>query len=147
MENDNLSQERIIAEARSAAADKLITPWWYHPSLGLLAAGYVVGLSLLDLKLWFLVLLPFLAGIFVLMLAYRKHTGVWAEQNTSGTSKYWMYASGVVVALAAIAGVLTNRYTDAIWLVAVIAVVVLVSTVVLGRTYDRVLRADLRSGR
>ena len=31
----------LVAASRAALADRLVTPWWYHPALGVLVGGLV----------------------------------------------------------------------------------------------------------
>ncbi|MDF1703848.1 MAG: hypothetical protein P1U38_03675 [Aeromicrobium sp.] len=141
------SSLEVVAAARCAAADRLVTPWWYHPVLGALFAGYAVSIALGDT--WVLLggIVVFFAGLALLVSAYRRKTGIWLSGHQNGPASRWAGAMGVVGALGIVGAILLS-YTgvsDA-WVWAV-AVAMGVAIVPIGRTYDRVLRADLRGER
>lgn len=142
--HENEASLAAIADARRAAADRLVTPWWYHPVLGLLFIGYVAAVSLGGTLVMLGGLAVFFGGLYLLMAAYRRTTGIWLWGYQGGRATPWAYAMGAVGGLGA-AGAIGLSYADVgdrwIWTV---AVVMGLTIVVMGRQYDRVLRADLR---
>lgn len=133
-----------VAAARRAAADRLVTPWWYHPILGALFAGYALTIALGDRWVLLAGVVVFFAGLALLVGAYRRKTGIWLSGFEAGGATKWAYLMGVVGGLGIVAAVLLS-YTDAsdAWVWAV-AVAMGVAIVPIGRTYDRELRAELR---
>ena len=133
-----------VAEARRAAADRLVTPWWYHPVLGALFAGYAVAIALGNT--WVLLggIVVFFAGLALLVSAYRRKTGIWLSGFEAGGATRWAYLMGVAGGLCIAAAVLLS-FTDVsdgwVWAVAAVLGAAIVP---IGRTYDRELRAELR---
>ncbi len=133
-----------VAAARRAAADRLITPWWYHPVMGALTVVLMMTLALRD-DLWMLVgPLVFFAGLGLLVLAYRRKTGVWISGLDSAAAAPLASLAGIAVGVGLV-GALAMGVLDVpagfIW---ALAAAVFVAIVVLGRRFDQVLRADLR---
>lgn len=134
-----------IAAARAAAADRLVTPWWYHPILGLIV-GHVVVAYGVGGSWWRLIsLVVVLIGVAALMTAYRRVTGVWISGFRSGPATRWAYAMGGAIVAGLIASRLVGGLTDAhavwIWLM---GLAVAIFVVIIGHVYDRALRAHLR---
>ncbi len=142
-DGDDASLEAVAA-ARRAAADRLITPWWYHPVLGALFAGYAVAISLGEPWVLVIAMVVFFGGLALLVGAYRRKTGIWLSGYQGGRAARWAYVMGLAGALA-IAGAVLLSFADApdgwVWGVAVAMGVAIVP---IGRQYDRELRADLR---
>ena len=137
----------LIAAARSAAADRLITPWWYHPVLGLLAAQLVLGYALGGAVVRIACLVVYLLGIALLVRAYRAMTGMWISGLRPGRARRSAIAIGVLFAACMIAATVGHDIAGHWWPAAVAAAVALAGAIVLGRRFDDVLRAELRAGR
>ena len=137
----------LVAGARQAAADRLITPWWYHPILGLLAAQLVLGYALGGAVARFGCLAVFFIGITALVQAYRRATGMWISGLRPGRSRRSAIALGALLGICLIGAVVAHEATDAWWPAALLACVALGGTILLGRRFDAVLRSELRAGR
>lgn len=133
-----------VVAARAAAADRLVTPWWYHPALGLMLAVYVVGLSLGGVVLDLVLLLLFLGGVLLLVRAYRRMTGVWVDGMSAGPARRWALAMGAVIFVVAVAATVVPRLSDTVWPTYVLAALLVPVTVVLGRRFDEAVRRGLR---
>ncbi|GAA5043863.1 hypothetical protein HNP84_004506 [Thermocatellispora tengchongensis] len=146
MESDSAEGLALIAEARAAVADRLITPWWYHPLYGLLIAGCVLafGLGSTVLKIGGVVLL--VVGSAALTRLYRRLTGLWVSGLHAGPAGRWIGAWGAVTLSAAVAALGVGALTGLRWPVWCLAVVGFAASVVLGRGFDSALRAQLRAG-
>jgi hypothetical protein len=147
MESEELGKHlAAVRTGRSAAADRLVTPWWYHPILGLLVAGLLVAYGIGSRWVVGATLVVFFGGVAALVTAYRSRTGVWVSGFSAGGASRWAYALGGLI-LACFAGALVARYvhhTDwAAWAAAVVAVV---GTVLIGRRFDVALRERIRRG-
>src|SRR5690606_33731028 len=149
MENNDVQQPdplTMIGEARTAAAERLVTPWWYHPILGLLLAGHLVAFSFGDTLVRSVATLLFLAGIALLVQTYRRLTGVWISGFEAGRASRWAYAMGALVGVLMVASLVIVWTTSLAWPTWVMAAVVGVAVVVRGRRFDVALRAQLRAG-
>jgi hypothetical protein len=146
MENNSAEALNIIAETRAAAADRLITPWWYHPIFGLLLADYVLGVSLGTTPAKLTASLVFIAASLALATTYRRLTGVWVSGFDAGPAGRWAKALGALVGIAALGGWAIASWTQVTWPVWCLAVLALAGGVVLGRRFDSALRAQLRAG-
>lgn len=135
------------AEARQKLAERISTPWWYHPALGLLmgllilAVGGSIGNGLVVLPL-------VLVGTFGLGLLYRNLSGVDLRRpNAPDGGKRGRAMLAIVLATlvtsCALSYLLGHEFDlqQAPWILAAVALVVIV---VAGRAYDNSLRSQLR---
>jgi hypothetical protein len=137
----------LVADARAAAADRLVTPWWYHPALGLLGAQLIFGYAVGGTAVKLACLAMYLLGIAALVRAYRSLTGMWISGLRPGRARRSAIAIGVLFAVCMIAAIIGADVADHWWPAAVVAAVGLAGTIVLGRRFDDRLRAELRAGR
>jgi hypothetical protein len=140
-EHDQLA---AIAQARANLADRLITPWWYHPVLGLLFGAYVVAVGLGNTVLRSLAVVLFVLCCTLLMQVYRRMTGVWVNSTMPGPARRWAVAMGVICGVVVAGGIMIGLFADVPWVVWSLGALAGVVIVVLGRHYDTVLRAQLR---
>jgi hypothetical protein len=146
MENNAAEQLAAITTARAAVADRLITPWWYHPILGLLLAGYVLGMGLGNTAYKLAAAVLFVAGGSALANAYRRLTGVWVSGlDAAGRARRWAIGMAALVGVIAVTAWLIGAWTDLRWPVWTLAAVAFAGTVVLGRRFDSALRVQLRA--
>ncbi|MEU6857370.1 hypothetical protein AB0B28_00635 [Glycomyces sp. NPDC046736] len=135
-----------VEQSRSEVADRLVTPWWYHPILGILVGGLsaVAGSGAGLAIVWGAVAL-FGIGIYLLATAYRRLTGVWVGGYEGGPRSRRSVMVATVVGVAIVGtGAVVGLGLDLWWPSTVAGVVVAVLTVVWGRRFDALLRADLR---
>lgn len=145
MENEAEEQLALIAETRARLADRLVTPWWYHLSLGALMGVLVLAIGLGIGNGWFAVVVAVVVvGEGVLVGAYRRTMGVWTE-TWDGFPRWtaWVAFGVALVLFGASAAV--HLWTALVWPVWVIAAVTAVAFVVLGRWTDAVWRRRLRA--
>ena len=91
-----------------------------------------------------LAVVVFLVGLFGLMRAYKRQTGVWISGFDAGRASRWAYAMGAAVAVAIGLAFWGHAVFDAAWPVIAAGVLAAVSVVVLGRRFDAALREQLR---
>lgn len=138
-----------VATARRRLAERLYTPWWYHPVLGLLLGTLVLQLGgALGRPAMFLI--PVLVlGIIVLGRIYRRLSGIDLYGNEApdggqrGRSLLAIYVCGIIICFAT--GFLLGNQLGIAWTPWVIAAILVAGTVVVGRRYDGLLRTQLRS--
>ena len=139
-----------VAASRTSVADRLITPWWYHPALGgILAALVLVGA--LDAHNAIRITVALLAAISIgaLVGLYQRTTGLWVDlRNLGPTSmRWWVVYLALVVVIVGIS--LLPSIADITlpaWGALLLAAVILFGTIVLGRRMDDAMRADIRAG-
>ena len=137
-----------VRAARGLVADRVRSPWWYHPALGisfafafatvsiswgLIPYGVIIGLSLVPT---------------VLTLAVKRTTGVAIDRYmaTPGARRE-SYVYSLLFVLLIAAGLALEWAADLRWSMAGCGVLVLVLTVVMGRRIEEALALDLRAGR
>jgi len=136
-----------IGASRAEMADRLVTPAWYHPALGLLAGGVLVSAESHRWWVFTCAALVYAVGCGVLVSSYRKLTGIWVGGLRRGPAG--RISMQLMIALYAVAGL--DALLDlglgqrGAFVVGGLAAFVLV--VVLGRRFDEALRAELRASR
>lgn len=140
-----------VAASRNSVADRLVTPWWYHPILGLCLAAIVL-VNALDLHnvVKLVVALTAAVSMGILVGAYQRLTGLWVDtRNLGPTSRRWWLA--YVVVIFVVVGVpFLPAFTDQplpTWLAIAFTAVAFIATVVLGRRIDSAMREEIRTGR
>ncbi|MGP5641557.1 hypothetical protein ACTXPS_19220 [Brachybacterium tyrofermentans] len=130
---------------RAQLAERVVTPWWYHPILGA-SVAMIVGAQALPGALSPAVLALGAAMIPVLVMVYTRSYGVVARAPTGPRTRRLMGVL-VVLLIVGIASNLVIKLTgiEPAWGL-VGAVICGVATVVLGRRYDDLLRIELASG-
>lgn len=134
-----------IDDARAQAAARLVTPWWYHPVLGLLAAGMLLLVALASLPAMAVGLALYGAGIGILAGAYKAKTGVWTSGLKAGKASAWAYLLMAIYAACVLTALGFGRIGHVSWPAWVAAALMVVATVLIGRRFDAALRAQLRS--
>lgn len=148
----NLDARGPLAEVAAAGqrlADRLYTPWWYHPVLGLL-----LGVLVLQLVWVFsrpgVILMPVpVLGVIALGRIYRRLSGIdlygtdAPDGGQRGRSLLAIYVCALIVCFA-VAFLLSNQL-GLRWTAWAFATLVAVGTVIVGRVYDGLLRAQFRS--
>jgi len=133
-----------IEGARSVVAERLVTPGWYHPILGLLTAGLLVVLALGSLPVLLIGLVVYGAGIGVLVGAYKAKTGVWISGYSAGKTSGWAFLLSVVSLVCMLTALGFGRFGARAWPVWAAAGAIFLATIVIGRRFDAAVRAQLR---
>ncbi|MEU8265277.1 hypothetical protein AB0C02_32315 [Micromonospora sp. NPDC048999] len=137
----------LVTSTRLQLADRLITPWWYHPVLGLMAAGVIAAPATGSLAFWYASVVLFIVGCGGLARAYRTMTGVWVSGINAGPASRWAWALVLVLlvagGLSALAAIVLNVWPASI----AVAVLQIPLTVLLGGRFDEALRRRLRENR
>ncbi|MDN5765120.1 MAG: hypothetical protein L0H96_03375 [Humibacillus sp.] len=146
MESDPIEGLAQVAAARSALADRLVTPRWYLPAfgaaLGASALGLGVGLPQ-GLPLCFAALVVAIALPFI----QTHRSGVSYTGSVRGRQDRWIGALLVAVLLLDGAALLIGLSAVPALVALVPATLLLLATIALGRGYERELRAALGAGR
>ncbi|WP_314035085.1 hypothetical protein [Dietzia sp. CH92] len=139
-----------VDSARRSVADRLITPWWYHPALGTILAAIML-VAALDLHdaVRLTVSLAGAVGIGALVGAYQRLTGLWVDMRNLGpVSRRWWLAYAAIVLVVTATSLIPTAADRALptWLALLLAVTAVAATVVLGRRVDSALRDEIRTG-
>ncbi|MFC8303574.1 hypothetical protein ACFUCV_07780 [Specibacter sp. NPDC057265] len=134
-----------VAEARSAAADRLISPWWYHPVLGLLVAVFMLAFTTGGVAVQIAVGLAYFAGLGLLVSLYKARTGMWINGLTAGRASWWTVPLMLIMVLAMGVSYYFHAVHGLHWPAWLAAAVVFVATNVLGSRFDASLRRQLRN--
>jgi hypothetical protein len=130
---------------RAQLADRLVTPVWYHPTLGLLAGGLIASAELDNLALFLSALLIYAVGCGVLVSSYRRLTGVWVSGLRRGpagrVSVLLLGALYVIAGLSAVSGLALGIPGSFV----IGGAAAFVAVVMLGRRFDEALRRELRA--
>jgi drug/metabolite transporter (DMT)-like permease len=134
-----------VRRAEAVAADRLTTPWWYHPALGALSAVLVLAYG--SDRPWALPvgLVVFFAGVAALVSGYRRLTGMWISGLRAGRATRYAYALAVLLGACLLLAFVTGR-EGMTWPTWVAAATAFLGTIVIGWRFDAVLRAEIRSG-
>ena len=141
MESERLEAQAALAsvqEQRRRVADRLVTPWWYHPILGILLGGLVAAQASGSFVLRCFAAAAVAAGAVALLTIYKRLTGLWASGVRGAAGR--ATATLLAVALAGYGVALAFGGTVALSAGAFVAV----AAVPLGRRVDAALRRDLR---
>lgn len=140
---------RMLAEVEAANADlaeRAKAPVWYHPVLGLLAGGYVAVHA--APLVWRLVYAAaFFAGLFLLVQAYRRKTGMWVSGLRAGRTRWVAAALGVIMLLTFVTAAWLEWRAGVHGAFLVGGAFLVVVTTIQGFVWEAAFRADLRDGR
>jgi cobalamin synthase len=122
-------------------ADRMVTPWWFYPGLGLYEALLVTSISspkVLSLP----ALIIGLAFLGLLVRKYQSQTGLGMSNQYFALAPGWILTLVVVILAACVINLLVDQPV----VIAATAVFAFVATVVLGRRADSAMRYRLRHG-
>jgi peptidoglycan/LPS O-acetylase OafA/YrhL len=145
MESDAIDRDVAAAQLaalqadRAALAERVLQPWWYDVSLGLLLFGFLASYAFDSLWVTFPALVLFGAGLGALVAAYRRITGVWVR-----TGRRAMALWGVLVLLVLVPALVLSEGFDQHWAMVVAGAVLGVAVAVLSRLWGRAYAAGLR---
>jgi hypothetical protein len=130
-----------VNRVQADLADRLVSPWWYNPGLGLVEAVLVTSMAS-STPLRPLPTVFGLAGLGLLVSAYKRRTGLGMSTQYFALTRAWSIALIMVIIAAMLLVFLADRPV----VTAAAAMGVFVATVVLGRRADIALRDRLRHG-
>jgi hypothetical protein len=135
-----------IGGSRSWLADRIIAPWWYHLTLGLLAGGAIAEAELHSGVLFAWSVAGYTAGCGALTWVNQRRAGVAMKYFDPCTRAVF---AGHVLTLSTLIAVAcwleVDRGTRGAFLAAGVLAVPL--TLAFGRWTDKLLRARLQAGR
>jgi hypothetical protein len=131
-----------FAQDRATLAARIITPWWYHPALGVITGVFAGAHALPDG--WPVVAIA--AGIVaipILSTTYARRYGV-AVSKPAGPRGRRLMLAVLAVLVAGMASSLAFKFLGLEpWWGIIPAVITFVATIILGRRYDDALRQEI----
>ncbi len=145
------AQLAALQSDRAGLADRLMQPWWYDVTLGLLLFGFFSSYSSRSGWVIAAALALFLAGAAALVAAYRRITGVWwdarkvgpVQERVQRAIRNWAIGYFSLFALGAAAEFLLDLRGAMV----VAGLVLGTSAGLLSRWVTRIYVAALRAGR
>jgi hypothetical protein len=131
----------VVDRVNADLADRLISPWWYSPGLGLAEALLVSSMTFSGWRQPAIAVFGIACLIFTVR-AWERLTGLGMSRHYNALAPEWTIALLVVLAVAIAVVLLVDEPV----VTAITALVLLVSSAVLGRLGDRALRNRLRHG-
>jgi hypothetical protein len=132
--------ERLRAD-RVTLADRVLQPWWYDVALGLLLFGFLSSYAFDSFPVTLVALVVFLAGLAVLVRAYKRITGIWVN-TPRRVFRLW---GAVVLVVLVPAFVLSDGFGQH-WVMVVAGAVLGVAAGGFSRYWGRAYAASLREG-
>ncbi|MCZ2825423.1 MULTISPECIES: hypothetical protein [unclassified Modestobacter] len=140
--DDATAQLAALDADRAALADRVVPPWWYDVTLGLLLFGFMASYAFDSLWVTFPALAVFGACLAALISAYKRITGVWVNIDARSMA-VWI---GIVLVVLVPAFVLADGYGHH-WVMVPAGAVLGVAVALLGRHWSRAYAAELRGER
>lgn len=123
-------------------AKKVVTPAWYHPTLGAIIAIIIAG-QVLPGAYPMVVILPGLLAMVFLQKHYEKTYGVAVTKTPGRHTRKWLAFYVLFLAACIGSGLILNLTHQSHWWILAPIVVAYIGTVALGRRYDDALRQDI----
>jgi len=140
--DDAAAQLAALQADRAALADRVVAPWWYDVSLGVLLFGFLASYAFDSLWVTFPAVVLFLGALGALVAAYRRITGIWVN-ITWGAMAIWL---AIVLPVLVAAFVLAEGYGHH-WVMVPAGAVLGIAVIVMGRWWGRAYAAELRGER
>jgi hypothetical protein len=152
MESERLNMNedalRMLAEVDAAQADmaqRAKAPLWYHPALGLLIGG-LIAVQGQATPVMLAVYAAYVAGLVLLMRAYKRRTGLWINGYRAGRTRWVAIGLAALGMLGALISVWLLRERGLTLAPLVFGTIVAVIVTVGGFVWEAAYRADLRDG-
>jgi hypothetical protein len=131
-----------LAVDRGGLAERVWTPWWYHPSLGLIVAVFVGSPAVRDPAAHSMLVAAGCVGLVFLMLGYKRVTGLSVSSAAGPRSRARIVVVMVAVGVLFVASMVLAATGNEPWVLATTVTVFLVCLIA-GRGYDRIYRQEL----
>ena len=141
------AQLTALQQDRERLAERVVPPWWYDPALGVVVFLLLSALALRDAGWWYFAVLGVaIAGLWALVTAYRRITGVWVSGLRRGRTARVVQVWFAVYAVVLAAGLVADFVFDVRWAMVVAGAVLGVTITFLGRWWTQLYVAELRAG-
>ena len=142
MDRDDAAAQLAALQAdRAALADRVLQPWWYDVTLGLLLFGFLASYAFDSHWVTAAAMIVFFGGLGALVAAYKRITGVWVS-----TGPRAMVVWGALVLLVLVPALVLSEGFDQHWAMVVAGAVLGVAVGVLSRRWGRAWVVELQRG-
>lgn len=149
MERDDAAATLAVLDGdRAALADRVRQPGWYDPALGVLVGGFFATYSFSYPWATLAAVPVFGLGIWLLVRAYRRHTGLWVSGfHGSPSTKPLVRAWAALLAVVLVLGLVVEQVLGVRYAMVGAGVLIGVGAAVLSHRWTTAYQHDLRSGR
>lgn len=149
MERDDAAATLAALDGdRAALADRVRQPGWYDPALGVLVGGFFATYSFSYPWATLAAVPVFGLGIWLLVRAYRRHTGLWVSGfHGSPSTKPLVRAWAALLAVVLVLGLVVEQVLGVRYAMVGAGVLIGVGAAVLSHRWTTAYQRDLRSGR
>ncbi|MGY5885206.1 hypothetical protein [Modestobacter lacusdianchii] len=137
--DDATAQLAALQADRAALADRVVPPWWYDVTLGLLLFGFLSSYALDSLWVTLPALVVFGGALAAMVSAYKRITGVWVNIDARSMAVW----TGIVLVVLVPAFVLADGHGHH-WVMVPAGAVLGVAVALMGRRWSRAYAAELR---
>lgn len=139
---------KMLAEIQAANADmaeRAKAPTWYHPALGLLMGGLIAvqGQAIPLMAAYYAV---FVAGLLLLVRAYKRHTGMWINGYRAGRTRWVAIGLALLASLAGLIAIWLKRERGLDLAPPVFGAIAAIIVTIGGFVWEAAFRRDLRDG-
>ncbi|GAB3838491.1 hypothetical protein [Kribbella italica] len=145
-EFDDSDHLEVVREARSAAAERLKMPGWFHPLVGLGAGAFTVAFGLGGWGVRIPAMVLFIAGAILLVMWRQRVTGLAVTVQTGGRADHWAGVAAFSAMIGVIAAATVARFTDLDGVVVLIGLGVAVIVTASSPRVGQALRDEVRDG-
>ncbi|MEO2134986.1 hypothetical protein E5344_10065 [Microbacterium laevaniformans] len=142
---DAAAAREVLAQLQddgSRLASRVVTPWWFHPALGVIVAAFAGSQALPGIASIWIVAIG-IAVLPVLTITYGRRYGVSTTQPAGPRSRRLLLTMLTVLILAMVSSLAIKVLALSAWWGIIPAAFAFSATVVLGRRYDDALRDEL----
>jgi hypothetical protein len=141
-EHERQSQLDLIAAANRQMAERAKAPAWYHWALGAYCGG-LCAVQEFPMP-WPIAFYPVaLGGLWWLMRAYRRHTGMWIPGYRAGRTRWVAFSSAAIVGGIFLAAAIVTRKTGLHGVYLAAGAVIMVAGALRGYAWEKAYRRDL----
>jgi len=131
-----------LGDDRARLANRVITPWWYHPIYAVILVVLVCSQALPGV--WSLpVILGAVVALTVLRTTYDRKYGISIDKPQGALTRTLLAAVIVILVASMIAVRVMQQTATSLWWILVPSAVTAAAAVALGRCYDAALRREL----
>jgi hypothetical protein len=130
---------------RVQLAARVVPPWWYDPCLGLVVFVLVSAMSLRYDGWWYFAALGVgFVGLWVLVAAYKRITGLWVNGFRPGRTRRVVYVWVPGYLAVVVAALVADQEFGVRWAMPAAGAVLGIALTFLSRWWTRVYVAELR---
>lgn len=132
----------LISDANRKLVQRAKAPVWYHYALGLLVGG-LAAVQAAGIPWNIAYYVVYGAGLWLLVRAYRRHTGMWIPGYRAGRTRWVAFILAALVGGLFLGAVVIDRRTGAHEVYLIAGALLAVVTTIGGYVWEAAFRRDL----